>query len=110
MIRRQAFRGLILGFGGRLGGQGGDLDQVVGEDPVPGPDPGPVKVIEAAAIPPVLPFQSADAGFAAGAPLHRSAERRPMLASLAGFAGSALARDDYRADAECRSFSTAASP
>ena len=67
---------------------------------VPGPDPGPVEVIEAAAVPAVLPFEGADAGFAAGAPLHCSAERRAVLAGLAGLAGFALARDDYRAHAE----------
>src|SRR3954471_24264923 len=80
--------------------QRGDLDEVVGQDPVSGPDPGPVEVIEAGAVPPVLPFEGADPGFAAGPPLDRSAERPAVFVGLAGLAGSTLAGDHHRADAE----------
>src|SRR4051812_30711811 len=85
---------------GRLAGQGSDLDQVVGQDPVSGPDPGSVEVIEACAVPPVLPFEGADPGLAAGPPLDRSAERPAVFVGLAGLAGSALAGDYHGPDAE----------
>src|SRR3954451_23064416 len=80
--------------------QRGDLDQVVGQDSVSGPDPGPVEVIEAGAVPPVLPFEGADPGLATGAPLHGSAERPAMFVGLAGLAGSALAGDHHGPHAE----------
>jgi hypothetical protein len=50
-------------------GQGGDLDEVVDQDPVSGPDPGSVDAVEDAVVPAVLPFDGGDAGFAAGAPV-----------------------------------------
>src|SRR5215207_6890175 len=81
-------------------GDCGDLDQVVGQDPVSGPDPGPVEVIEAGAVPPVLPFEGADPGLATGPPLHGSAERPAMFVGLASLAGSALAGDHHGPDAE----------
>src|SRR5215217_6757217 len=68
-------------------GDCGDLDQVVGQDPVSGPDPGPVEVIEAGAVPAVLPFEGADPGLATGPPLHCSAERSAVFVGLAGLAG-----------------------
>src|SRR5215207_7981395 len=80
---------------GRSTGQGCDLDQVVSQDAVSGPDPGPVEVIEAGAVPPVLPFEGADPSFAPGAPLDGSAERSAVLVGLAGLAGSALAGDHH---------------
>src|SRR4051795_9155137 len=85
---------------GRLAGQGSDLDQVVGQDPVSGLDPGSVEVVEAGAVPPVLPFEGADPGFAAGPPLDGAPERSAVFVGLAGLAGSALARDHHGAHAE----------
>src|SRR3954453_16044480 len=85
---------------GRLAGQYSDLDQVVGQDPVSGPNPGSVELIEACAVPPVLSFEGADPGFAAGAPLHGSAERPAVFVGLAGLAGSALAGNHHGPDAE----------
>ena len=35
-------------------GQGGDLDEVVGQDPLSGPDPGSVDAVEDAVVPAVL--------------------------------------------------------
>src|SRR4051794_24501982 len=84
----------------RSAGQCRDLDQVVGEDAVSGPDPGPGEVVEAGAVPAVLPFEGADAGFAAGAPFDGAAERAAVFVGLAGLAGSALAWDDHGADPE----------
>src|SRR5215213_8034707 len=81
-------------------GDCGDLDQVVGQDPVSGPDPGPVEVVEAGAVPAVLPFEGADPGLATGPPLHCSAERPAVFVGLASLAGSALAGDHHGADAE----------
>jgi hypothetical protein len=43
-----------LAAGGRLGGQGGDLGQVVGEDSVSGPDPGVFGAVDHAAVPSLL--------------------------------------------------------
>src|SRR3954470_5971851 len=85
---------------GRLAGQDGDLDQVVGQDPVSGPDPGPVELIEAGAVPAVLPFEGADPGLATGPPLHCCAERPAVFVGLAGLAGSALAGDHHGPNAE----------
>src|SRR3954447_1212945 len=85
---------------GRLAGQDRDLDQVVGQDPVSGPDPGSVELIEACAVPPVLSFEGADPGFAAGPPLDRCAERPAVFVGLAGLGGSALAGNRHGPDAE----------
>src|SRR3954470_20708272 len=85
---------------GRLAGQDGDLDQVVGQDPVSGPDPGAVEVVEAGAVPAVLPFEGADPGLATGPPLHCSAERPAVFVGLASLAGSALAGDHHGPDPE----------
>ena len=76
------------------GGQGGDLDQVVGQDPLSGPGPGSFQRVQARAVPSVAAFEGADPAFAAGSPLHGSPERRPMLDGPAGGAVSALAGDD----------------
>src|SRR5512132_4246281 len=73
--------------------QGADLDQVVGEDAVPGPCPGDVDAVEVAAVPSVVAFQVADAAFAAGSPFHGAPKCRSMFGGLAGLAGSALAGD-----------------
>jgi hypothetical protein len=63
----------------------------VGQDPLTGPDPCPVQVVEAGAVPAVLPFESADPGFAAGAPLDDAAERPAVLVGLPGVAGTTFA-------------------
>src|ERR671919_863439 len=96
MTRRRV---LTSTWGGSRG-EGGDLDQVVGQDPVSGPDLGAFEPIEAGAVPPVASFEGADAGFAAGAPFDRSAERAAVFVGLAGLAGSALAGDHHGAHPE----------
>lgn len=88
--------GLVDGADGlevfrRLGGQSGDLDQVVGQHPVSGPGPGTQRV-QAWAVPPVSAF--ADPACAAGSPCQGSAERSPLFDSFARRAGFALPRDD----------------
>ena len=52
------------------------------------------------AIAPVLPFEGADSGIAAGAPLDHAAIRPAVFVVLAGVAGSALAWDHHGAHAE----------
>jgi len=64
--------------------EGGDLDQVVGQDPVSGPDPGAVGAVDPGAVPPVAPFQGTDPTLTPGAPLHRPAERPPPFDGLPG--------------------------
>src|SRR4029453_17313986 len=61
---------------------------------------GPGEVVEASSIPAVLPFEGADAGFAAGSPLDGSAERAAVFVGLAGVAGAARARDHHGPDRE----------
>jgi len=82
-------------------GQDADLDQVVGQDPVPGPGPGSFGAVQAGAVPSVLAFECADPAFASGSPLDGPPERGPAFGGLAGLAGPALARDDDVADPEC---------
>src|SRR3954464_4092281 len=84
----------------RSAGEGADLDEVVGEDCLSGPDACSVEAVEAAAVPAVAAFEAADAALAAGAPLDDSAERRAVFEGLSGLAGAALARDDDGSDAE----------
>src|SRR3954454_13845173 len=72
----------------------------MGQDPVPGPDTGSFKVVQACTIPPVASFEGADPGFAAGAALDGSAERAASFVGLAGLAVLALAWDDHGAYAE----------
>src|ERR1700676_2522952 len=79
-------------------GQGGDLSQVVGEDPLPSPGFRPFEVVQAGAIPPVSAFEGADPSFASGSPFEGSAECSTPLDPLACGTGSALAGDDDSAD------------
>src|SRR5262245_17694323 len=65
----------MVAVGGRSGGEGTDLDQVVGEDAVSGPDPGAFGAVDAGAVPAVAAFEVADAAFAAGSPFDGAAER-----------------------------------
>src|SRR3954464_3053700 len=90
----------MLSVWDRSAGQGGDLDQVVGQDGLSCPDAGPIEAVEAAAVPAVAAFEAADAALAAGAPLDDSAERRAVFEGLSGLAGAAPARDDDGSDAE----------
>ena len=55
-------------------GEGADLDEVVSEHAVSGPDPGAFGAVDAGAVPAVAAFEGADAAFAAGAPLDGSSE------------------------------------
>src|SRR3954462_11612990 len=84
----------------RSAGEGGDLDEVVGQDCLSGPDACSIEAVEAGAGPAVAAFEVADAALAAGAPLDDSAECRAVFEGLSGLAGAALARDDDGSDAE----------
>src|SRR4051794_31941259 len=90
----------MLSVWDRSAGQGGDLDQVVGQDGLSGPDASTVEAVETGAVPAVAAFEAADPALAAGAPLDGSAERRSVLGGLAGLTGSALAGGDDGADSE----------
>src|ERR1700677_242343 len=91
-----------LALAGRVSaGQGADLDQVVGQDPVSGPGPGSFGAVQAGAVPSVLPFECADPAFAAGPPFDGAPERGAAFVGLAGLAGFALAGDGHVADPEC---------
>src|SRR5215212_9521740 len=79
-------------------GQDPDLDQLVGQDRLPGPEACPVQAIESGAVPAVTPLEAADPTFAAGAPLNRLAEGRPVFGGSSGLAGAAPARDDHGSD------------
>src|SRR6478752_3143186 len=79
-------------------GQGGDLGQVVGEDPLSGPGFRSFEVVQAGSVPAVSAFEGADPSFASGSPFDGSAESAAVLDLAAGGAGSALAGDDDRAD------------
>ena len=72
-----------VGRGGSAG-QGADLDQVVGEYPVPAPDRCSVPAVEAGAVPAVAAFEVADPAFAAGPPFDQLAEGAAVLGGLAG--------------------------
>ena len=65
-------------------GEGSDLDQVVGEYPVPAPDRGSVPAVQEGAVPAVAAFEVADPAFAAGAPFLRLLEP-PLLLFLLAF-------------------------
>src|SRR3954451_25372493 len=84
----------------RSAGQGGDLDEVVGEDGLSGPDPGPVEAVEAGAVPAVAAVEVADPALTAGAPLHDLAEGRAVLDGPSRLGGFALARNDDAPDSE----------
>src|SRR5882757_9510883 len=80
-------------------GQGPDLDQGVGEYPVPAPDRRSVPAVQAGAVPAVAAFEVADPAFAAGAPLDELAEAAAVLDGLAGRGGGGLAGNRDRAHA-----------
>ena len=73
------------------GGEGGDLDQVVGEDPRPGPSFRSFEVVQPSLIPTVSAFQGADKALATGSPLHVPAERSPVFDLLPSGTGPAPA-------------------
>jgi hypothetical protein len=80
----------------RLGGEDADLDQVVGQDAVAGPDSGSFGAVDAGAVPAVATLEGADAAFAPGAPFDCSSERGPVFGGSSGGAGVALAGDHDR--------------
>src|SRR6478752_2995113 len=71
-------------------GQGGDLGQVVGEDPLSGPGFRSFEVVQAGSVPAVSAFEGADPSFASGSPFDGSAESAAVLDLAAGGAGPAL--------------------
>src|SRR5258708_17852690 len=73
-------------------GQGGDLDQVVGEDPLSGPGFRSFEAVQAGAVPAVSAFGGADPAFASGSPFDGSAGCSAVLYVLAGGPGPALLR------------------
>ena len=81
-------------------GQGGDLDQVVGEDPLSGPGFRSFEAVQAGAVPAVSAFEGADPAFASGSPFDGAAKCWAFLDLLAGGTGSALARDHDSADTQ----------
>src|SRR5215813_13700326 len=90
-----------MGLGGRwLSGQGADLEQVVGEDPVAAPDGGAGPGVQAGAVPAVAALEVADASFAAGAPPDQLAEAGVVLGRAAGGGDLALAGDRHGVHAQ----------
>jgi hypothetical protein len=97
-MHRQVALGSRLIFGVlRLGGQGADLDEVVGQNAMSSPDSGPFGAVDACAVPAVSAFEGADPAFASGSAFHRSPECPTPFLGLSDLAGSALARDHDRA-------------
>ena len=60
-------------------GEGTDLDQVVGQDAVYGPDPGAFGAIDAGAVPAVAALEVTDPACAASAPFDDAAERSSVF-------------------------------
>ena len=81
-------------------GQAADLDQVVGQDSVSGPDSGAFDAVDPGAVPAVAAFEGADPAFASGSPFDVAAEGSSALVGLAGLAGLAFAGDHHGADAQ----------
>lgn len=82
----------------RLRGDCADIDQVVGEDSMSGPDPGALSVFDAGAVRAVAAFEGADAAFTAFAPLEGSPKRGKVFGSSSSLGGFAFAGyDDGRA-------------
>ena len=91
---------MIFGRYPRSAGEGADLDQVVCQDCLSGPDSGSFQPVQAGAVPSVSPLEAADPALAAGSPLHRLAERRSVFGGLPGLARSALAGNADSANAQ----------
>jgi hypothetical protein len=89
-----------LPVSGRSAGQDAELDEVEGEDCLPGPDPGSVAAVDPGAVPAVSAFEVADPALAAGSPLQDLAERWSVLGGLSSLAGFALAGNDDGPNAE----------
>src|SRR3954451_6071365 len=81
-------------------GEGTDLDEVVGQDAVPGPGTGALDAVDAGAVPTVAALEIADAAFAAGAPLDGAAERFSVFLGATCLRWSAFARNHHVGDAE----------
>jgi hypothetical protein len=88
------------GLAGLVGCQGGDFDEVVGEDAVSAPGSGAGEGGQAGAVPAVAVFEVADAAFASGAPFDESAEGWALFGLPAVGAGGAFTGDGDVADAE----------
>lgn len=85
---------------GLSGCQGADLDRVVGQDPVAGPDPGAFGGVEACAVPSVAAFEGADPAFDPGALFDVAAEGSSVFLGLSCHPGFALAWDRHVGDTE----------
>src|ERR1700746_1115287 len=86
---------------GRLScGEGADLDQIVGQDPVSGPDPGAFGAVDAGAVPAVAAFEAADAAFGPGAPFDGASEGFSVFFGASGLRGSTSAWDHHGRHAE----------
>src|SRR5258708_26430238 len=90
---------LCVGPGGSAG-QGADLDQVVGEDPVPAPDRGSFAAVQPGAVPVVSALEAADPAFAAGSPPDEPAEPAGVFDGPAGGGVPGFARAGNRAPPE----------
>src|SRR5216683_619602 len=97
---------------GGLSGQGGDLDEVVGENRVPAPDRRSVPAVQAGAVPAVAAFEVADPSFPSQCAILTS-RWKPRLCSIVLRAGEVLAWRGIatvRTPRVCRSRSTAGWP
>jgi hypothetical protein len=81
----------------RLGDQGADLDEVVGQNAMSSPDSGPFVLSMRVRSQPYPRLRGADPASASGSPFHRSPECPTPCLGLSDLAGSALARDHDRA-------------
>ena len=79
--------------GSRLCGQGADLDQVVGQDAVSGPDSGAFGAVDAGTVPAIAAFEVTDAAFAAGSPFDEASEGLSVFFGAPFFGRFALAGD-----------------
>jgi hypothetical protein len=96
----------LFGRPGRwLSGEAGDLDEVVGKDPVAGPGASPGEGVQVGSPAAVVAFDGADAPFGAGTPSAWQAtghtlKRSGVFDGAAGSTGAATAGDADPGDAE----------
>ena len=87
---------------GSSGRQGADLDQVVGQDAVSGPDPGAFGAVDPGSVPPILPLR---VRILPSLPVRHFTVHRNALGcstSRRGMGGLALARDHHGFGPRCR--------